>query len=178
MPFLTVCVVVIHDNKILLTKRDDFHIWCLSSGGVEDGETVAKAAQRETREETGLEVALTRLVGVYSRPADTPTGHAVVFAARPTGGALTPQPGETLEVRYFDPAELPAELGFGHRRRIEDALRGVNGAAVAQSPAGGIKGKRIPREELYVLRDQSGKTPEQFYMDWFQPDRVEEEREV
>lgn len=178
MPFLTVCVVVIHEDRVLLTKRDDFQIWCLPSGSVEDGETVAEAARRETLEESGVEVDLTRLVGVYSRPTDTPSGHALVFAARPIAGELRPQPGETLEVRYFDPAELPAALAFGHRRRIEDALRGVVGAAVAQRPAGGAKGKRIPREELYALRDRSGLSPEEFYIEWFRPGEVEEEREV
>lgn len=178
MPFLTVCVVVIHENQVLLTRRNDFHIWCLPSGGVEDGETVAGAARRETLEESGVEVELTRLVGVYSRPVDTPTGHAVVFAARPIAGELRPQPGETLEVRYFSPSELPAALAFGHRRRIEDALQGVGGAAVAQRPASGAKRKRIPQKELYALRDQSGLSPEEFYMDWFKPDEVEEVREV
>ncbi len=178
MPFLAVCVVVIHENQVLLTKRDDIHIWCLPSGVVDDGETVAEAAWRETLEESGVEVELTRLVGVYSRPAPVPSGHALVFAARPVAGELRPQPGEPLEVRYFSPSDLPAALAFGHRRRIEDALRGVGGAAVAQRPAGGATGKSIPREELYALRDQSGLPPEEFYMDWFRPDAVEEEREV
>ncbi len=178
MPFLTVCVVVIDENKVLLTKRSDFLIWCLPSGGVEDGETAVEAARRETKEESGVEVELTRLVGIYSRPAEIPTGHAVVFAAKPVSGELRPQPGETLEVRYFDPDELPEMLAFGHRRRIKDALRGVNGAAVAQRPAGGGPARRMPREELYALRDQSGLPPDQFYMGLFQPGQIEEEREV
>jgi ADP-ribose pyrophosphatase YjhB (NUDIX family) len=88
MSFLTVCVVVINEEKALLTKRDDFHVWCLPSGGVEDGETVVDAAVRETKEETGLEVKITRLVGIYSRPADTPLGHAVVFTTIPVGQTL------------------------------------------------------------------------------------------
>ena len=43
MPFLTVCVVVLQDETVLLTQRDDFHIWCLPSSGVEDGESVFAA---------------------------------------------------------------------------------------------------------------------------------------
>ena len=58
MPFMTVCVVVISEGKVLLTLRHDFHVWCLPSGGVEDGETVVAAAIRETKEETGLDPAL------------------------------------------------------------------------------------------------------------------------
>lgn len=175
MPFLTVCVVVVQENKVLLTRRDDFHIWCLPSGGVEDGETVVEAALRETAEETGLAVRLTRLVGIYSRPADIPSGHALVFAALPVGGELRVQPGETLEVRYFAGDDLPAALAFGHRQRIEDALQNVSGAVIAQRPQ-----KPTPRvsnrEALYSLRDQSGLSPEQFYLAHFQPDHIKEER--
>jgi ADP-ribose pyrophosphatase YjhB (NUDIX family) len=175
MPFLTVCVVVINSGQVLLTKRTDFHIWCLPSGGVEDGESISAAALRETLEETGLEVRLTRLVGIYSRPADTPSGHAVVFAAVPVGGETRPQPGETLEVRFFSPDEIPAELSFGHRRRIQDALDGVSGAAVIQRPA--VAREHKPgRGDLYALRDKSGLPPEQFYMEYFRPDQVIEER--
>ena len=132
MPFLTVCVVVLDEDKVLLTKRNDFHVWCLPSGGVEDGETVTEAAIREAKEETGLDVKLTRMVGIYSRPVDIPSLHAVVFAAIPVGGEIHVQPGETLEVRYFALKDLPTELSFGHIRRIRDAFHGISGAVVLQ----------------------------------------------
>jgi ADP-ribose pyrophosphatase YjhB (NUDIX family) len=175
MPFLTVCVVVMDEEKVLLTKRDDFHVWCLPSGGVEDGETVVDAAVRETIEETGLEVKITRLVGIYSRPADTPSGHAVVFTAIPMGEKLCVQSGETLETRYFPFNDLPTALSFGHRRRIEDAIQGVSSAVILQRPENPTS-RIINRKELYLLRDQSGLTPEQFYMAYFRPDHVDEER--
>jgi len=56
MSALAVNVAVIHENKILLTQREDFETWILPSGGVEDGESLAQAAIRETKEETGLDV--------------------------------------------------------------------------------------------------------------------------
>ncbi len=62
---LGVTVAVIDEDRILLTKREDFEVWCLPGGGVDPGESVAQAAIREAREETGLEVQLTRLVGIY-----------------------------------------------------------------------------------------------------------------
>jgi len=175
MPFLTVCVVITEPEKVLLTKRSDFHIWCLPSGGVEDGETVVEAAIRETKEETGLDVRITRLVGIYSRPADKPSGHAVVFAATAVGGAINCQPGETLEVRYFSLNDLPTALSFGHRRRIEDAVQGVIGAVISQRPENPLR-RKPSREELYSLCDTSGLSPEQFYMSYFEPDHVVEER--
>jgi ADP-ribose pyrophosphatase YjhB (NUDIX family) len=175
MPFLTVCVVVTEEEKVLLTKRSDFHIWCLPSGGVEDGETVLEAAIRETKEETGLDVKITRLVGIYSRPSDIPSGHAVVFAAMPIGGETRCQPGETLEVCYFPFNDLPTALSFGHKRRIEDAILGANGAVVLQRPEKPLN-RKSSREELYSLRDHSGLSPEQFYMSYFEPDHIVEKR--
>ncbi len=175
MPFLTVCVVVTEEDKVLLTKRSDFHIWCLPSGGVEDRETVVEAAIRETKEETGLDVKITRLVGIYSRPADTPSMHAVVFAAIPIGGEICCQPGETLEVRYFPFNDLPPALSFGHKRRIEDAIQGASGAVISQRSEKPLN-RKSNRLELYSLRDNSGLTPEQFYMSYFEPDHVVEER--
>jgi 8-oxo-dGTP diphosphatase len=175
MPFLTVCVVVIEEEKVLLTKRDDFHVWCLPSGSVEDGETVVDAAARETKEETGLDVIIPRLVGIYSRPADIPSGHAVVFTASPIGGEICCQPGETLEAGYFPFNDLPKTLSFGHKRRIEDAIQGTIGAVISQRPEKPLD-RNSSRQELYALRDNSGLSPEQFYISYFEPDHVVEKR--
>jgi 8-oxo-dGTP pyrophosphatase MutT (NUDIX family) len=55
MSNLGVNVAVIQDGKILLTQREDFETWILPSGGVEEGESLAQAAIRETKEEAGLD---------------------------------------------------------------------------------------------------------------------------
>src|SRR3990172_7682886 len=132
MPGIAVNVAVIHEGKILLTKREDFEVWCLPSGGVEDGESLAEAAIRETKEETGLDVELTRLVGVYSRLGGLPDVHAVLYTARPIGGELKTQPGETIEVAYFSFDHLPEEISFGHIKRITDAINDMQGVSVRQ----------------------------------------------
>src|SRR3990172_12835056 len=124
MPGIAVNVAVIHEGKILLTKREDFEVWCLPSGGVEDGESLAEAAIRETKEETGVDVELTRLVGVYSRLGGMPDIHAVLYEAKPIGGELRLQPGETIEVKYFTFGELPNEIAFAHKKRIAAAVNG------------------------------------------------------
>jgi 8-oxo-dGTP diphosphatase len=118
-----VSVAVIQNRQILLTQRSDFPIWVLPGGAVDDGESLAQAAIRETREETGLEVELTRLVGVYSRPHWRYGGdHSTLFAARPIGGNLCTVTDETLDAGYFDPNELPDTLGWWHRQRVLDAF--------------------------------------------------------
>ncbi len=128
---------VIRDGRghVLLGRRADSREWGLPGGNVEIGESVVDAIRREVREETGLEVAAVRLVGVYSDPAwqvvRYPDGRVVhyvtsLFECRATGGALATSP-ETLELGYFDPSALPDDTVPQHRMRIEDAVNGYGG---------------------------------------------------
>lgn len=164
MPGLAVIVAIIDDGKVLLTKREDFEVWCLPGGGVEDGESLAEAGIREAKEETGLDVELTRLVGVYSRMGGGMHDvRAVLYTAKPVGGELMIQPGETTEVAYFPFDQLPDEMLFGHKRRISDAINHMNGVSVRQA----IKiqdTKNYTRKEIYEARDKSGLTRQQFYL--------------
>jgi ADP-ribose pyrophosphatase YjhB (NUDIX family) len=133
MPTLGVNVAIIHDGQVLLILRSDFPVWCLPGGAVDDGESLAQAAVREAREETGVDVALTCLVGVYSRPNWRYGGdHAILFAARPVGGRLQSETDETSDARYFDPADLPEALLWPHHQRILDVFSGAVGVAWLQ----------------------------------------------
>jgi 8-oxo-dGTP diphosphatase len=70
-PALTVDVIVREGKKVLLVRRKNEPFkgkWALVGGFVEYGEKVEEAAKRECKEETGLEIELERLVGVYSDP--------------------------------------------------------------------------------------------------------------
>lgn len=164
MPSVAAIIAIIDDGKVLLTKREDFEVWCLPGGGVEDGESLAEAAIREAKEETGLDVELTRLVGVYSRIGGMWNDmHAILFAAKPVGGVLKTQQGETIEVAYFPVDQLPNEMLVGHRKRVMDAIHQVTGIAVKQEmnmPAN----ERPSRKELYDLRDQSRLSRQEFYL--------------
>lgn len=161
---LAVNVAVLHENKILLTQREDFETWILPSGGVEEGESLAQAAIRETKEETGLDVELTRLVGVYSRLGSFSPGYMVLFAARPIGGEIQCQPGETIAVEWFDFDQLPSPLSAGHKRRIADAISGVSGVVVLQEINLPEFPTRTSREQLVEMRDRSGLSRQEFYV--------------
>jgi hypothetical protein len=105
-----------------------------------------------------------RLVGVYSRMGGGMHDiHAVLYAAKPIGGELRLQEHETVEVAYFPFDQLPTEMLFGHKKRIEDAIKGECAVSVRQQ----VKvtdPKSYTRKELYEARDQSGLTREQFYL--------------
>lgn len=117
-------------NRVLLTRREDFEVWCLPGGSVEEGESLAAAAVREVYEETGLTVQLTRLVGIYSRPNLGGYHSAALFAAAQSGGSLRVDPQEVVEVEWFAADQLPADLLWGQRERIFDALGGEGGSVV------------------------------------------------
>jgi len=178
MAGLAVNVAVIHENKILLTQRDDFETWVLPSGSVEDGESIAKAALRETKEETGLDVELIRLVGVYSRISNMSPVHAILFTAKPVGGEIKCQEGETIAVEWFAFDELPSPLSAGHKRRIEDAISGVSGVAVLQEFKLPEMTEGITRKELVELRDNSGLSRQDFYLHMFDKAELIETTEV
>ena len=178
MPTLAVNIAVMQDGRILLTQRDDFETWILPGGGVEDGESLAHAAIRETKEETGLDVELTRLVGVYSRLGNVSPGYMVLFAARPVGGERRCQEGETIAVEWFAFDEIPAPLSAGHQRRIKDAVEGANGIVVRQEIHSSVMPEKISRKELYEMSDRSGLSRQEFYVQMLEQAEIHEMTEL
>lgn len=162
---LGVNVVLFNEaGQVLLTKREDFEVWCLPSGGVEPGESLAEAARRETLEETGLHVRLTRLVGVYSRASNLPDVSAsIVFAGAPSGGSPQTQPGETIALEWFDSQHLPEDLLALHRLRIRHASEGRGGSAAWRLPLDWRYPPGTDRKALYRLMDESGLEPRQYH---------------
>ncbi len=116
-------------RRLLLQQRSDGGQWGLPGGSVEIGESLRQAVIREVREETGLEVTVRRLVGVYSEPKrqvvrypDGNVWHYVnaCFECAARGGELTTC-DETLALRWAPLTRLPATLLANHRIRIRDA---------------------------------------------------------
>jgi ADP-ribose pyrophosphatase YjhB (NUDIX family) len=178
MSSVAVNIAVMYEGKILLTQREDFETWVLPSGRVEEEESFAQAAIREAKEETGIDVELTHLVGIYSRLGNMETSYTAVFAARPVGGAPKLQQGETIAVDWFPFEELPAPLSVGQLRRIRDAIGGARGVAVRQEVHSSRLPDKITKEELYELRDRSGMPRQNFYLRMFENAEIKETVEV
>lgn len=156
-------VVVLHEGRVLLTKREDFEVWCVPSGGVEPGETIQEAAIRETVEESGYRVEVDRLVGVYSTLGDWPDMHSCAFAAHPVSnvaGALK-TPDEVLAVDWFDPSDLPEPMLWWQVQRIVDALAGRTGVVSTERVRSRLG--LLSREDLYQARDASGMSRSEFF---------------
>lgn len=178
MTGLAVNVAVFHEGRLLLTQREDFETWILPSGGVEEDESLAQAAIRETKEETGLDIELTGLVGVYSRLGNMSAVHAILFSAKPIGGEIKCQAGETIAVEWFAFDEIPSPLSAGHKRRIEDAIASRSGVVVVQEIIVPTLPEKITRNQLIELRDRSGLPRQEFYLQLVEEMILKEEIEV
>ncbi len=125
-------------EKVLLTQRSDNGRWCLPGGGMDPGESASEACIRETMEETGLEVRVTRLVGIYTSPdliieyADGNCGQpvAMTFEADVVGGELRLS-DETTDYGYFLVDRLDdVDLMEHHLERIQDAAKTLPDAII------------------------------------------------
>lgn len=120
------------EGRILLQKRSE-GLWGLPGGIAELGEALHETAVRETFEETGLVVEAESLVGVYSRyQATCANGDRIqpvtaLFKMRVTGGELTADGGETLDLRYFGKDEIPEIYSEQHKDMIADWFTGKTG---------------------------------------------------
>jgi len=121
-----IAVVLDAEGHVLLSERADGRGWNLPAGFVDATEAPDEAVIREVREETGLEVQIDRLVGIYARPrpyegvASGLLTHA--FLCRPVGGTLA-MTKEALQHGWFDPDTLPQPMSSRHHVEIlRDAL--------------------------------------------------------
>lgn len=133
-------LAVDEEGRLLLQRRRDTGDWAIPMGRMELGETPAQCAVRETLEETGVEVEVTGLLGIYSDPgyivayddhADpTQFGEVrqefeITLVGRPVSGAPAANE-EASDVGWFYPGELSdLEIHPRMRQQLADYLAGV-----------------------------------------------------
>jgi 8-oxo-dGTP diphosphatase len=120
------CLIEHEGGIILVRRRADpgRGMWGLPAGFVEWGETAEEAAVRETNEETGLVVQLTRLHGVYSFKDVSGSGVLIFYVASVLGGTLIA--GDDAEaVAVFPPGAWPENIAFStHRQALHEWQNG------------------------------------------------------
>ncbi|MFD3804956.1 NUDIX domain-containing protein [Streptomyces sp. NPDC058619] len=117
-------VVTDSEGRILLQRRTDNDLWALPGGGMDLGDSLPGTAVREVKEETGLDVEITGLVGTYTDPrhvieysdGEVRRQFNVCFTARVTGGELSLS-DESTELRFVAPADFDA-LPMHHTQRL------------------------------------------------------------
>lgn len=121
-PFPTVDVIVERvDGRIVLIERANPPLgWALPGGFIDAGESAEDAARREIREECGIDVLLTDLLGVYSRPDRDPRFPtlSVVYVGRSRDALRAGD--DAKNAREFSLTELPADLAFDHAAILRD----------------------------------------------------------
>ncbi|MBE1495083.1 8-oxo-dGTP pyrophosphatase MutT (NUDIX family) [Amycolatopsis lexingtonensis] len=118
------------EGRILMIRRTDNDLYSIPGGQLELGETLAQAAVREVREETGIECQVTGVIGLYSNPkhviayddGEVRQEFSICFRALPVGG-ITRRSNESSEVLWIKPKDLEQlDIHESIRLRINHAL--------------------------------------------------------
>ena len=130
-PSLTTDIFIFDDdlNFILIKRKNEPYkdYWALPGGFVDYGECVEDAAIREALEETGINVELKELVGVYSDPSRDPRGHTVSITYTARGNMKKMNAADdACDIGLFKQEDLEKiNLAFDHAKIIKDCLKSI-----------------------------------------------------
>lgn len=110
----TTAVVLDDHGRIALVHRKDNGLWALPGGGMELGESIEDCAVREVKEETGLDVEITGLVGIYTNPrhvmkyddGEVRQQFSICYKTRLIGGELAFD-SESTDIAWVEPSRIP-----------------------------------------------------------------------
>jgi 8-oxo-dGTP diphosphatase len=120
-PLVTVDIIIeLPRGIVLIERKNPPHGWALPGGFVDYGESIERAAMREAKEETSLDVRLVEQFYTYSDPGRDPRHHTVstVFVASADGAPCGADDAKTAVV--FGENQLPAPIVFDHSRILSD----------------------------------------------------------
>jgi ADP-ribose pyrophosphatase YjhB (NUDIX family) len=112
-------IILDEQDRVLLCHRRDYDLWNLPGGGVELNETPWECVIREVKEETGLDVEVESLAGIYSKRNETDICFS--FICKVTGGKIS-LTDEADILKYFAVNEIPQNTSPNQVDRIKDVL--------------------------------------------------------
>lgn len=127
----TTAVVTDDQGRIALVHRRDNDLWALPGGGMDLGESIVQCVVREVKEETGLDVEVTGLIGVYTNPqhvlayddGEVRQQFSLCFTTRLLGGELLID-SESTDIAWTAPEQLDAlNIHPSMRLRIDHYLQ-------------------------------------------------------
>lgn len=133
-----VAIVTDDEGRVLLIHKTDNNLWALPGGGHEIGESIADTVVREVKEETGYDVAIERVTGLYTNPrhvmayddGEVRQQFSIAFRARLLGGESATS-SESKAVEWVAAGDLDRhELHPSMRLRIQHALEHRDGPYV------------------------------------------------
>ena len=117
------------NGEVLIQKRADCNKWGFPGGAIELGETPEMAAKREVKEETGLDIEVNKLIGIYKDSdvvctnGDKVHSICIGYEMSVTGGELICDENETLELKYFSLDDVPELFCKQHEELLRDVKR-------------------------------------------------------
>jgi ADP-ribose pyrophosphatase YjhB (NUDIX family) len=121
-------IITNQEGKILLQQRADSHVWALPGGTMQIGESIEENIIREVKEETGLDIIIEKLLGVYSNPnhviayddGEVRQEFSVCFICRIVGGQLQISQ-ESTNIGFFSRDEIThLQTHPSNLKRIQD----------------------------------------------------------
>jgi ADP-ribose pyrophosphatase YjhB (NUDIX family) len=124
-PIPTVDIIIEIETReiVLIRRKNPPHGWAIPGGFVDYGESLEKAALREAKEETNLDVELIRQFHTYSDPNRDPRHHSIstVYVAKALG--IPQARDDAIEIGIFTESNLPDEIAFDHRFILNDYFK-------------------------------------------------------
>lgn len=134
-------VILDKQNRILLCHRRDYDLWNLPGGGLESGEFILDGLKREVKEETGLDIGISKLVGVYDKPKEKDIVFS--FICDVIGGEIALN-DEADKIEYFSVDDLPHNTVPKHRERIKDVFQNLKEVIIK---------KQIGKRSVDLIKD-------------------------
>jgi ADP-ribose pyrophosphatase YjhB (NUDIX family) len=126
-PIPTVDIIIEIESRgiVLIKRKNPPYGWAIPGGFVDYRESLEKAAVREAKEETNLDVKLIRQFHTYSDPKRDPRHHSISTVYIAKGKGKPKARDDALEIGIFNESNLPDEIAFDHRLILRDYFKKV-----------------------------------------------------